>query len=53
MIIDNKYNQDFYLEENFHQFAMVDNQDIFDVKEEINWHFFVDYIEYISVYLAS
>ena len=53
MIVDSKYNDDFHLEENSHQFVMVDNQDISDVEEEIEQYFSVDYTERISVHLAS
>lgn len=47
MIVNSKYNNDFELKKNFHQFVLVDNQDISIVKEEIKQHFFIDYIEYI------
>lgn len=53
MIVDSKYNDDFHLDENFHQFVLVDNQDISNVKEEIEQHFYVDYTERIFVHLAS
>ena len=52
MIVDSKYNNDFHLEENSHQFVMVDNQDISNVEKEIEQHFSVDYTKRISVYLA-
>lgn len=35
IVNDTKNNDDFYLGEYFHQFIMVDNQDIFDDEEEI------------------
>lgn len=35
MIVDNKYNDDFYLMENFYQFVLVNNQDIFDINKKI------------------
>ena len=53
MIVDNEDNGNFHLKENFHQFVIVDNQDIFDVKEEIKLHFSANYNEGISVNLAS
>ena len=53
MIGDNENNDNFYLEEYFHQLVMVDNQDIFDVEGEIKSRFSVDYTKCISVNLAS
>lgn len=53
MIGDNENNGNFHLEENLHQFVTVDNQDIFDVEEEIERPFSADYTEGISVKLAS
>lgn len=53
MIIDNKYNDNFHFKENYHQFVMVDYQDISDVKEKIKQHFFVNYIKCIFIYLVS
>lgn len=51
MIIDNKDNDNFYLKKSFH-FFVVNNQDIFDVKREIESHFFANYNEGIFVNLA-
>ena len=53
MIVDNKDNSNFYLEENFHQLVTVDNQNIFDVKGEIKVYFSANYNKDISVHLAS
>ncbi len=50
---DNEHNDDFHLEEYFHQFVMVDNQDIFDGKAEIDQRFFANYTGGIFVNLAS
>lgn len=35
MIINNKYKNDFYFKKFFHQFVLVNNQDISDIKEVI------------------
>lgn len=51
-IDDNEHNDDFHLGEYFHQLVMVDNQDIFDDKGEIEKHFFAHYTGGISVNLA-
>ena len=53
MIVDSRDGGNFHLEENFHQLVTVDNQDIFDVEEEIEQHFSANYNEGISVNLAS
>ena len=53
IIVDNEDSGNFHLEKNFHQFVTVDNQDIFDVEEEIKLHFSANYNERISVNLAS
>ena len=53
MIGDNENNNNFHLEEYFHQLVTVDNQDIFDVKGEIKSRFSVDYTKCISANLAS
>ena len=53
MIVDNKESGNFHLEENFHQFVTIDNQDIFDVEGEIELHFSANYNEGISVNLTS
>ena len=39
IIVDNENNGNFDPEENFHQLVTVDNQDIFDVEEEIEQQF--------------
>ena len=52
IIIDNKANSNFHLEENFHQLVTVD-QDIFDVEGEIELHFSANYNTSISVNLAD
>ena len=52
MIVDSKYNNDFDLKENFHQFVMIDNQIISDVEEEIEQLFSIDYTKRISIHLA-
>ena len=41
MTIDSEDNDNFHLERSFHLFV-VDNQDIFDVKGEIEPHFFAN-----------
>ena len=53
MIVKSENNGNYHLKKNFHQFVMVDNQNIFDIKEEIELHFFANYNEDISVNLAS
>ena len=53
MIGNNENNDNFYLKEYFHQLVTVDNQDIFDVKGEIESRFSVDYTKCISANLAS
>lgn len=52
MIGDNENSNKFHLEEYFHQLVTVDNQDIFNVKGEIELRFSVDYTECISANLA-
>lgn len=51
-IVDNKYNGNFHPEENFHQFVTINNQEIFNVKGDIEWRFSADYTEGIFVNLA-
>lgn len=53
MIGDNKNNNDFHLKKYFHQLVTVNNQDIFNVKREIELCFSVDYLKCISANLAS
>lgn len=53
MIINSKYNNNFYLKKNFHPFVPVNNQDISDVEKKIKQHFSVGYTKYIFVHLAS
>lgn len=35
MIVNSKYNNDFHFKENFYQFVLVNNQDIFDIDKKI------------------
>lgn len=53
IIVDNKNSSNFHLEENYYQFVMVDNQDIFDVERQIKLHFSANYNKDISVNLVS
>lgn len=53
MIGDNEKNNKFYLEKYFYQFVIVNNQDIFDVKGEIELRFFVNYTKCIFANLIS
>ena len=52
MIVDNKDNGNFHLEENFHLFVTVGNQGISGAGGGIGSHFFATYNESISVSLA-
>lgn len=52
-IDDNKHNDNFRLEEYSHQLVIVDNQDIFDGKAEIESRFFANYTGGIFVNLVS
>lgn len=51
MTINSEDNDNFHLEGNFH-FFVIDNQDIFDVKGEIEPNFFTNYNKGIFVNLA-
>ena len=53
IIVDNEDNGNFHLEENFHQLVTVNNQDIFNIKREIELHFSANYNKGIFVNLAS
>lgn len=52
IIVDNKNKNDFYFKKYFYQLIIVDNQNIFNSKREIELYFFINYIKYISVNLA-
>lgn len=51
MIVNNENNNIFYLKKFFYQFVIVNNQDIFNIKEKIKLSFFVKYNKSISIKL--
>lgn len=53
MIGDNENKDDFHVEKYFHQLVTVDNQDMFNVKEKIKPHFFIDFTKCIFANLVS
>lgn len=52
IVDDNEYNNNFHLRKYFHQLAIVDNQDIFDDKGEIELRFFAYYTRGIFINLT-
>lgn len=52
IIGDNKKNNDFHFEKYFHQIIIVNNQNIFNIKEEIKLPFFINYTKCIFANLA-
>lgn len=53
IIDDKENNNNFHLKKYFYQLVMINNQDIFNVEEEIKLRFSVDYTKCISINLIS